>query len=205
MAKASDNLFPSILIAEGSTPAAPAAGGQRLFLDSADDTLKRIDSAGVVSDVGSGSSASVSVVGASITRQATAQSIPSASLTVISWDTEEFDVGGFFTSATPTRVTIPTGMNGYYALSGQIAFAATAGGAERTIAFRKNGTTNFAYGTAYFTSSAPSTPNISGRTVYLTAGDYIEVTAYQNSGSSVNTLVSVSNVYTYFNVIRLGS
>lgn len=54
MAKASDNLFPSILLEEATTPATPAAGSQRLFIDVADDTLKRVDAAGTVSAIGGG-------------------------------------------------------------------------------------------------------------------------------------------------------
>jgi hypothetical protein len=55
MAKASDNVFPSILLAEGSAPSSPSAGQHRLFVDTADDTLKRKDSAGVVTPIGSSS------------------------------------------------------------------------------------------------------------------------------------------------------
>lgn len=51
MAKASDNLFPSILLDETTAPDAPVAGTQRLFIDSADGILKAIDDAGVVREV----------------------------------------------------------------------------------------------------------------------------------------------------------
>jgi hypothetical protein len=46
MAKASDNAFPSILITEGTEPSAPAAGKQRLYIDSSTHKLKRTDSSG---------------------------------------------------------------------------------------------------------------------------------------------------------------
>lgn len=46
--KASDNPYPSILVAEGATPATPAAGRQTLFFDSADHALKRLDENGDV-------------------------------------------------------------------------------------------------------------------------------------------------------------
>lgn len=52
MAKASNNQFPSVLFAEqGSAPAGPAAGDQRIFIDSSDHHLKRVDSAGAVVDL----------------------------------------------------------------------------------------------------------------------------------------------------------
>jgi len=47
VAKASDNAFPSILITEGTEPSAPAAGKQRLYIDSTSHKLKRTDSSGV--------------------------------------------------------------------------------------------------------------------------------------------------------------
>lgn len=52
MAKASDNLFPSLLFKETAAPASPAAGNQRLFVDPSDHLLKYKNSAGVVSGVG---------------------------------------------------------------------------------------------------------------------------------------------------------
>ena len=55
--KASDNEYPSLLVKEGTVPANPAAGDQRLYIDSADHVLKRVNSSGTVVAVGaSGSS-----------------------------------------------------------------------------------------------------------------------------------------------------
>lgn len=51
--KASDNQFPSVLLAEGAAPADPPAGTQRLFVDSADHAVKTVDSAGIVHPVNS--------------------------------------------------------------------------------------------------------------------------------------------------------
>jgi hypothetical protein len=45
--KASDNAFPSILITEGTEPSAPAAGKQRLYIDSTTKDLKATNSSGV--------------------------------------------------------------------------------------------------------------------------------------------------------------
>lgn len=46
MTKASDNAFPSILITEGTEPSAPAAGKQRLYIDSTSHLLKATNSSG---------------------------------------------------------------------------------------------------------------------------------------------------------------
>ncbi len=50
----SNNPFPSVLVVEGSAPASPAAGRQRLFIDTADNHLKRKNSAGAVTDIEAG-------------------------------------------------------------------------------------------------------------------------------------------------------
>jgi hypothetical protein len=46
MTKASDNAYPSILITEGTEPSAPAAGKQRLYIDSTTHLLKATNSSG---------------------------------------------------------------------------------------------------------------------------------------------------------------
>ena len=50
--KASDNPFASLLVTEGSAPASPASGKQRLFIDSADHAVKVKNSSGSVTAVG---------------------------------------------------------------------------------------------------------------------------------------------------------
>lgn len=51
MTKASDNAFPSILITEGTEPSAPAAGKQRLYIDSTSHHLMRTNSSGTETDL----------------------------------------------------------------------------------------------------------------------------------------------------------
>lgn len=51
MTKASDNEFPSLLVKEGSAPSSPAAGDQRVYIDSSDHKLKRKNSSGTVTVV----------------------------------------------------------------------------------------------------------------------------------------------------------
>lgn len=49
-------------------------------------------------------------------RRAAAQSVNSATTTTISWDTEDDDIGGYFSSGSPTVVTIPSGLGGLYGI-----------------------------------------------------------------------------------------
>jgi hypothetical protein len=62
MTKASDNAFPSLLITEGTEPAAPAAGKQRLYIDSTTHKLKRTDSSGVDVTIEAGSAPAGSIL-----------------------------------------------------------------------------------------------------------------------------------------------
>lgn len=51
MVKASDNAYPSLLITEGTEPSAPAAGKQRLYIDSTSHHLMRTNSSGTETDI----------------------------------------------------------------------------------------------------------------------------------------------------------
>jgi len=51
MATGSDNKFPKVIITEGSAPASPSAGDQKLYIDSSDHKLKRKNSGGTVQSV----------------------------------------------------------------------------------------------------------------------------------------------------------
>jgi hypothetical protein len=65
MAKASDNLFPYIHLTPAAAPAAPAAGAERLYLDSADgNKLKRMNASGTPTTIegGGGGGASTRVL-----------------------------------------------------------------------------------------------------------------------------------------------
>jgi hypothetical protein len=54
MTLGSDNPFPSVLFVEGTEPAAPSAGRQRLYIDSTSHHLMRTNSSGVETDIEAG-------------------------------------------------------------------------------------------------------------------------------------------------------
>jgi hypothetical protein len=58
MGKVSDNANPKLILVEGTTPSNPPAGQQKLFIDSADHKLKRLNSSGTVTTVEGGGSGS---------------------------------------------------------------------------------------------------------------------------------------------------
>lgn len=51
MTKASDNVFPKVIVLEGTAPSSPSAGNQTLYIDSADHKLKRKNSSGTVTTI----------------------------------------------------------------------------------------------------------------------------------------------------------
>lgn len=67
MAKASDNPYPSMLVVEGTAPTSPAAGQQRVYIDSADHKFKRVNSSGTVTTIEGGTGVGVSTVSVSRT------------------------------------------------------------------------------------------------------------------------------------------
>jgi len=117
----------------------------------------------------------------------TTQSVPDATVTALSLNTEDFDSDGMHdTASNSSRFVVPAGQAGVYLLIGQVNFAANATGI-RDACFRKNGTEEFAY-----TQVAPASASVTTiirvqALVELVAGDYVELCAYQSSGGALNT------------------
>jgi len=128
-----------------------------------------------------------------------------ATLTALTWDTETYDTDTFHsTSANPSRITIPAGQAGKYAIHAQYRYEHAANG-SRQIQVTKNGT-NIAYfqkhaGSGGGGGSPEDTIQIS--TVQeLAEGDYIEIKAYQDSGTTLDIIAG--SISTYFEVYKVG-
>lgn len=124
------------------------------------------------------------------------------------FNTEDEDTANLHsTSSNTSRITIPAGLGGLYAVSACIEFAGSAAGL-RALGLRKNGT-------------GGSGPNIKGRgqqgnpgtnsswcwlatTVKLAAGDWIEAVAFQNSGGALNIQANTGEQYPYFTATWVG-
>jgi len=126
-------------------------------------------------------------------RQAVAQSIPNATWTAATFDTEDVDTdvdgtGGHSTSSNTSRYTARYA--GWYWVGGGPAFAANATGVRGTY-WTNNGVALSAAQTLVSASSAnetciPARP----RLVYLAAGDYLEMWVYQSSGGALNISIA---------------
>lgn len=125
--------------------------------------------------------------------------LTTATNTVLTFDSESWDNGGFHSTVTNTsRLTVPVG--GLYLFTGHVEFASNATG-YRQIYLQLNGSIIFAIQRAPAVNGSVSILSIAAP--YLCASsDYAELFATQTSGGNLN--VDAANFYTpYFTVQRI--
>jgi len=139
-------------------------------------------------------------VGVSVYRANPDQAIANATWTNVNWTAENFDTDGFHDNSTNnTRLTIPTGKGGYYHVTSQIGLQGN-NGTEWSMRIQKNAANlryNVNTGQTYDASLALEF------TTNLVAGDYLELSTYQNSGTSKNLFQGT--LYGWFELIYLGA
>jgi hypothetical protein len=115
------------------------------------------------------------------------QSIATNTITALTFDSEDWDTDGFHsTSVNTSRLTIPTGLGGYYLISFNYVFATNATGLRNGL-IRKNGS-DICTMADVSAISAIAYPGYSFQTILnLAAADYLEVFVYQTSGGNLNT------------------
>lgn len=135
----------------------------------------------------------------------TTQSIASATIQAVVFDTEAFDTASYHsTSSNTSRITVPVA--GKYQFNANVAFASNNTGLRFTW-FGKNGVTTGRYGAV---SSAATQGDVTfhniSYTFNLAANDYIEVFVFQSSGGALNLNGDATNAgATSFEVVRAGS
>ena len=134
------------------------------------------------------------------------QSITSAVETAVSYDTEDFDVGGMHDPAVnPTRFTIPVvGAGGCYVIHAHAVFAANATGI-REIRIKKNGATDVAIHLNSVASAADG--HYISVTAFINAPvatDYFEARVRQVSGGNLNVGGGGTPAATdYFEIVQI--
>jgi hypothetical protein len=124
--------------------------------------------------------------------RSTAQTIPTRSAEniadAIQWDDVGLDRFGGWTGGSPTRYTAQ--IAGWYSFSGSVAYGSQAGGTIREAVWFTNGSLLAAGRSVPWVASAVPTGAITAeaRRVSLSfnVGDYIELTPFQDSGSSIS-------------------
>ena len=138
--------------------------------------------------------------------RATDQSIPDSTVTRVGFDNTIYDPGGWHSTVTnPSRITVPA--DGVYHVHALISYASNTTGL-RQIRIATNG--NIDSGNEQLDCIFIN-PAINGihsmqadAILRLSAGDYIEVGAYQNSGGSLNVLGRIEGPYrTHVAVVRI--
>lgn len=131
------------------------------------------------------------------------QAVADSTTTAITFDSETTDVGAIHsTSANTSRLTVPTGGDGFYLATAYIYFASNATGV-RTLLLNKAGTTVQSVSGPGNTAANPTSVHISWMGT-LAAADYLELFAFQTSGGSLN-IGNASNRYQQntFNIVKL--
>ena len=135
-------------------------------------------------------------------RASAAQSIPDTTVTLVTWNTEDFDLfAAHSTSANTSRITIPSTLPGVWKVHAQAQFAANATG-QRNIELWKNGVLAVGPSSQYAPPAGVCTVDITSL-FNLVAGDYIEVKVSQTTGGALNLLSG--SVASFFEAVWLGS
>lgn len=189
MAKASDNPFPSVLITKSAAPATPSAGTVRLFVDTTDGALKKIDEAGAIAGVSSATASSRVYA-----HRGTVQSLAHNVATAVDLTGEDYDTDAYHDTVTNiNRLTIPAGFaSAVYDIKASVQITANATG-MRTLNIRKNGA-NLSRGAGSLKVNAPAGGVaflLASADVTLVAGDYVDITVTQTSGAALD-LVSAT-------------
>ena len=141
--------------------------------------------------------------GVSLTKSAS-QSITNTTETAVTWDTENFDVGGYHSTVTNTeRITIPSGKAGYYQFNCYLGWDASGATGLRSLQLHKNGTMIMRINPSIYGDQNPAFGK--GIAFYGAANDYFEIRTYITGGNSNvlgdNTRVAISS----FEALYLGA
>ncbi|MEW2302579.1 hypothetical protein AB0958_21845 [Streptomyces sp. NPDC006655] len=114
----------------------------------------------------------------------------STTSTVLNLDTELIDTDGAHSTTTNTsRFTCQTA--GWYYITGSVCFATNSSG-TRTLNIFLNGAGVVGAANQVAPSASNGTSVLSSTFVQLNVGDYVELAAWQNSGSSLGTSTSTA-------------
>ena len=114
------------------------------------------------------------------------QTIATSTNTKLTFDTETYDTDSYHSTVTNTsRITIPSGKTGYYNVIASVIWAFNSG-SYRDLKIFKNGNN-----LVHIITGDPGTtyPNVNMLLVdalHLTAGDYIEMDAFQATGGNLD-------------------
>jgi hypothetical protein len=132
------------------------------------------------------------------------QTIPTSTVTPITFDTETFDTDGYHDNVTNNhRLTVPSGLGGYYLIQAQVRWEnGSGGGSYRRAWIRVNGSTIIAE-SIYPVTTGNFWYNVAPSTVYLLAAtDWVEVVVDHDAGA--DRLIEGSSIASRFEMSLVG-
>lgn len=125
----------------------------------------------------------------------TNQTIPTSTQTLVNWEAKTYDTANAFDLSTD-RFTAP--FSGYYEIQVRISYTAAVA-AVNAITLRKNGV---AVSTMHRADTVDGNYSQGADTIYLVAGDYIEIYVNQNTGAD-RSIDGTAAGFTYLNIAQV--
>ena len=138
-----------------------------------------------------------------VLKQTVTQSLATATVTPITFDTETLDRDGQHSTATNTDRVLIGNTLGWYRITGSVAYAGNATGDRRAIVLL-NGGQNSGYTIIHPSTAGLISVNVVGYVQATASTDYVTLGGYQSSGGALST--SVSGAFaSYLTVEWIGS
>jgi hypothetical protein len=132
----------------------------------------------------------------------------SGSDVAVTWGTELHDDGGIWSAGSSTRMTVPTGGDGWWAVGGRIHFSGnlgTVGDYRFAVTIKMSGTNRGRYQLHETVKNyANGWVLQSSDVIYAVGGDYFELFGFQDSGTAMSILTTVGEGSNSFYAFRLG-
>jgi hypothetical protein len=113
------------------------------------------------------------------------QSIPGSADTKLTFTSETFDTDAYHsTSSNTSRITVPSGLDGYYLVGGHVQWAQNGTGV-RAMRVEKNGATVNGAGNQNPGNAGTAIGFETSVVVHLVATDYVEINVFQSSGGAL--------------------
>lgn len=146
---------------------------------------------------GNAAYAPIGFLGARILKTSNAL-VSNAAAAILVYSSAQFDSSAFWSAGAPSRLTVPAGLGGKYIVSARLTWDFNSTG-TRTLSIRKNGVTV----DSDAKPAGGATRNYGSVPLSLAAGDYIDFTADQDSGASLNVLGAEQ--FTWASIVRVGA
>lgn len=189
MTKASDNLYPKVLMdLNTSDQSAPANASWKLYAKA--NGIYARSSNSIIGPFGAGAGSLAAAHGARVYHNTT-QTATSGAITPLVFNSERYDTDAYHDTGSNTgRLTVPGGLGGLYHIGGTFEWAGTNTTGERAIFIRLNGTTDIS--TGRFAPVNQTLGHHCSCDYSLGVGDYVELIAYQTS-TGTRTIDSTAN------------